>query len=167
MHSMPVLHSIAGLPSHQPPLGLASSTGAIGVAAGSSSGVGGFGSSSMVDTGSTSAGGRKSSTIIPLVPAKEHVYVLMKMQDAGDDKAQITAHLIDSFSSAQLRHTGKRTTLPAGSVFTTTVPLPTIMAIDHELVNEFFMNLKSNFRLLYDRNNAMTTLCLREEDQLV
>lgn len=159
---MPSLHSISG-PSHHS-LALSGSSSALGLAGSA----GGFAPSSGDgnSTASSAAGGRKSSTFIPVIPVKESVYVLMRMRDAGDDKAHIAAHLIDNFSSVQLRHNGKRTTLVAGTVFTTTVPLPTIMAIDHELVSEFFGNLKENFRLLYDRNHASTTLCLKEEGEM-
>jgi hypothetical protein len=138
-----------------------------GLAAAFGAGPGGYAPASVDPTNmsvSSSGGGRKSSTFASVAPVKESVYVLMKMRDAGDDKAHIAAHLIDNFSSLQLRHNGKRTTLSAGTVFTTTVPLPTIMAIDHELVSEFFDNLKGNFRLLYDRTYASTTLCLKEEE---
>jgi hypothetical protein len=50
----------------------------------------------------------------------------------------------------------------ADTIFAMPLALPSIMALDAELVQEFFSNITENIQLLYDRNTTKISLCLKE-----
>ena len=77
--------------------------------------------------------------------------------------------VLNHFTSSQLRpsrRSGKKTntelSIDSNTVFAMPLALPSIMALDAELVQEFFNNVVENMRLFYDRSTDSISLCLNE-----
>ncbi len=69
---------------------------------------------------------------------------------------------MSDFQSTQVKYKQKKCTIPVDSVFSMTIPLPSVVAVDSELVLEFFTNVLDNIRLLHDRKALTTSLVLKE-----
>jgi hypothetical protein len=79
----------------------------------------------------------------------------------------MTVTVLSDFSSSYLRNNsskgGNHTPLiHANSSFSMGISLPSIMAVDSDLVIDFFRNLLENVRLFYDRNTSLITLSMKE-----
>ena len=78
-------------------------------------------------------------------------------------QASLSVTVLDSFTSDQLGHSSARKiTIERGTVYSMPLALPSIMALDAELVEEFFNNVIANAQLLYDRSTYKISLCLKE-----
>ena len=89
-------------------------------------------------------------------------------------KARVTLTVLHDFVSSQVGSAKHQVTpkakqnnthgisIPANAVFVMPLALPSIMALDAELVEEFFGNVTENIQLLYDRQTDSISLCLKE-----
>lgn len=65
-------------------------------------------------------------------------------------------------TSSRKKSVAGSVTIAANSSFTMPLALPSIMALDADLVKEFFGNIVANVRLFYDRSTDTIALTLKE-----
>jgi hypothetical protein len=100
---------------------------------------------------------------------REALQCTLLLRELGDEKASISVTALEDFSSRQLAQQQQQqrcsldgAAVKQGAVFAMPLALPSIMALDAELVQEFFNNITENIQLLYDRSTNKISLCLKE-----
>lgn len=92
----------------------------------------------------------------------ENVHVLIKLKDIGDEKARVSVTVLGDFYSRNVKQRSKKPTIASESSYSLIVSLPSVMAVDSDLVREFFTNLLCSVKLLYDRRTGNVNLTLKE-----
>ncbi len=61
-----------------------------------------------------------------------------------------------------MKQRSKKATIASETTYSLIVSLPSVMAVDSDLVREFFTNLVCSVKLLYDRRTGNISLTLKD-----